>query len=966
MKKNTSFEVSQAMLARREEEADREAKKTKISKILTNNPCACVCISLLIIAFCVVLSALTFTASEFSDRQYYVWGDLRVQREDVLNEAVDDVREEELGSKELPLQIEEQRDWNLYIVYHAKSGNSVITLDNLKIFNKVHQVVQGNRDYGKVCLFQSADDPTCTPVKSFTDWFTTATTELEVTEIMQQKATADFDSNKIFFGKSYTPTNPYTKWARSYYQFGLPIKDGDKRYRSSTDDFEAQEQFFTDFLADIEPDITDLGSSGLEIYIFSGPWWDYVFGTMMMADFLFVFGSVLFVWFYMMIHTWSVLLPALGMFQVISAFPIAYTLYRVVMRIKLFNMMNFFSLFIILGIAADDIFVFVDAWKQSAQLQCLQGDLEKRVAYVYRRAVKAMFVTTITTFCAFLATAISEIAPISAFGIFSANMILSNYLLVITFFPCCVIMRHKFFVWWSKRKTRKPDGQALESEMVATNRTGPQNYAGAPREDIKHGSDIYPEVESDKGEADEQLPVTTNAVPASAKVEKESKIEKFFEGPYIGFILKARYIILGIFFVWSIAAIVLATQISPLSENEQFFKDDHDIPIVTKALRNDFHTGEDDGELVVKLVYGIDGLDRSDVVPYDVESIGEVEWDDNFNLAPTQNQSRLVEICAQLKDFNQTQDGITNCFIEDFKSWIIDTKNETFPVPEAEFNTKMKEFLAGAGNEHSVQGRVGYVGNDLRYVFVQAVALGEWSPYKVMHPRWRKWEDFMDSLNANSPAGLNNGFQTSDMWQWMITERALLRNAFQGMAIAGSIALVVLIMSTLNWVLAFYSVFVIAGIVISVLAVVFMLGWEFGMTVSISVVILIGFSVDYAVHICHAYVESEEETRLEKTRESLRKMGVSILGGAITTFGTGVVLFATSLLFFNRFAWIISSTIVFATAWSMVFFPALLMTVGPTDTTGNLKAYYQQFKEKRAERQEAAKSKDPEVGSDNK
>jgi len=261
----------------------------------------------------------------------------------------------------------------------------------------------------------------------------------------------------------------------------------------------------------------------------------------------------------------------------------------------------------------------------------------------------------------------------------------------------------------------------------------------------------------------------------------------------------------------------------------------------------------------------------------------------------------------------------------------------------------MKEFLSSEGSEHISQNRVGYIDSKMYYAVIYTVAVGKVEPYEFMYPRWERWEEFTDNLNANSPKGLNKAYQSAQVWQFMIAERALIRNAVQGMLIAGSISFVVLIMSTLNVILAFYAIFAITGIVISVLAFAFLLGWEFGMVVAIAVVILIGFSVvgfsvDYAVHICHAYVESKAESREEKTREALRKMGISILGGAITTFGTGAILFATTLVFFQRFAWVISATITFALMWAMVFLPALLILAGPRGETGNLKVLYRKLR----------------------
>ena len=50
-------------------------------------------------------------------------------------------------------------------------------------------------------------------------------------------------------------------------------------------------------------------------------------------------------------------------------------------------------------------------------------------------------------------------------------------------------------------------------------------------------------------------------------------------------------------------------------------------------------------------------------------------------------------------------------------------------------------------------------------------------------------------------------------------------------------------------------------VIISVVAIMAMNGWEFGISESISVVILIGLSVDYVVHLASDYKHSAEKTR---------------------------------------------------------------------------------------------------------
>lgn len=68
------------------------------------------------------------------------------------------------------------------------------------------------------------------------------------------------------------------------------------------------------------------------------------------------------------------------------------------------------------------------------------------MAVTFRRAAKAMFATSSTTSAAFLATGLSNIMPISSFGIFASILIPMNFLIVITFFPAILIIYEKKIV----------------------------------------------------------------------------------------------------------------------------------------------------------------------------------------------------------------------------------------------------------------------------------------------------------------------------------------------------------------------------------------------------------------------------------------------------------------------------------------------------------------------------------------
>lgn len=123
--------------------------------------------------------------------------------------------------------------------------------------------------------------------------------------------------------------------------------------------------------------------------------------------------------------------------------------------------------------------------------------------------------------------------------------------------------------------------------------------------------------------------------------------------------------------------------------------------------------------------------------------------------------------------------------------------------------------------------------------------------------------------------------------------------------------------------------FCVSVIILSVITIIVLKGWELGISESISIVIIIGLSVDYVVHLAAAYMHSPYACRYDKMKQAYGEMGVSILSGTFTTLGSGAMLFGGVVTVFQKFAILITSTIAIAFVVSMVFFGAVIHIMGP-------------------------------------
>merc|ERR1719326_1178685 len=180
-----------------------------------------------------------------------------------------------------------------------------------------------------------------------------------------------------------------------------------------------------------------------------------------------------------------------------------------------------------------------------------------------------------------------------------------------------------------------------------------------------------------------------------------------------------------------------------------------------------------------------------------------------------------------------------------------------------------------------------------------------------------------------------------------------IHSALRGIAIALPLAFVVLLISTRNWIVSLFAIMDIIGVIVCELGMMWCMGWSFGVLESISVILVIGFSVDYVVHLANSYLESAAETRFERMSFALLTMGVSVVSGAATTMLAGFMLLFPSFIFFYKMGWVIVTVIILALLWSMVFFTSMVALCGPEGNQGDLNKYLVHCPCKQCKKEEA-------------
>lgn len=85
-------------------------------------------------------------------------------------------------------------------------------------------------------------------------------------------------------------------------------------------------------------------------------------------DMGFIIVALTFVFLYFIYHLKSKFLAMVGISIIFLSFPFTAVLVQGLGQVAYFGTLQVIAIFLVIGIAADDIFVFIDAWKQSANV----------------------------------------------------------------------------------------------------------------------------------------------------------------------------------------------------------------------------------------------------------------------------------------------------------------------------------------------------------------------------------------------------------------------------------------------------------------------------------------------------------------------------------------------------------------------------------------------------------------------
>lgn len=586
-----------------------------------------------------------------------------------------------------------------------------------------------------------------------------------------------------------------------------------------------------------------------------------MFNIKLLADIIYPSIAMLIILLIMWFYTESVLLTVLLVLSVVSALIIAYFLYTIVLGLNFFPFLNITTLIFLVGIGADDAFVFTDVWRQAKQNNP-GAPLTRITADTLRHASLSMFVTSLTTAAAFIANFSSQITTIKCFGIYAGIAILCKFSMMVTWFPAVCVINESVQIPWP----------CVEKSSIHKIELLYQNYVAKSVRFVF--SDFLPRV-----------------------------VIKF----RIFWILSFSVLTLG-----GLEVLLFKPGFHlPTSSDFQMFESSHPLEAYELHFKDRFRfeTSSSQGSATfpIDFFWGIKPVDNGDYL--DPNDYGTIEWDESFDITSRESQAWLMNFCRKLRkqDFYGKKEGVTSyCFLETFYnqsctdpltpgiSYYPCCKGSPFPFNKTILNlcatiADVRAQIFKYKRQDSTVGNLIYdERGSLRGIHLRVMSNVRISrAYEPAHQFWERTESWVMKEIRNAPKGMRGGWWISGM-EFYDLQRSLSTGTLVSMAIAIAMAFGVMLLTTLNILVSLYAILTIIGIISVTIGSLVLSGWKLNILESITMSVAVGVSIDFAMHFGVAYcLAPNKECRKARVRFSLSRMGSAITMAAVTTFIAG-------------------------------------------------------------------------------
>lgn len=352
----------------------------------------------------------------------------------------------------------------LDLVYLAIGGedDNIFTKERLHTIHQVEQQIMKREGFTEFCWRWPVvrQDPflndrfnACTPPISLIDFFFPSNNKYfdgqgdqNLTETSIQETITFLLSKGFtywFVDDKFSETNKKSRFLRAQLKFGFPFRGfpvHGSRYQSSVQS-DMRKNFIIGYIKTLQKVSTDKVQvlyGGTNIF-------DYEVKSALKNDLsLAVYTGIVVTILLLVLTSFSFFLTLVGICSIASSIPLALSAFLVVFKIKSLGILSAVSLFVIIGIGVDDVFVFINTFRQARHAK----NPDERMRYTVITAAKATFFTSFTTAAAFAANCLSQMPAVHDFGLFMALIVSMCWLTVVVTIPTALTIWYRYVAPW--------------------------------------------------------------------------------------------------------------------------------------------------------------------------------------------------------------------------------------------------------------------------------------------------------------------------------------------------------------------------------------------------------------------------------------------------------------------------------------------------------------------------------------
>ncbi|XP_027437920.2 protein dispatched homolog 3 isoform X2 [Zalophus californianus] len=275
---------------------------------------------------------------------------------------------------------------------------------------------------------------------------------------------------------------------------------------------------------------------------------------------------------------------------------VALFLYHVVFGIQYLGILNGVAAFVIVGIGVDDVFVFINTYRQATHLE----DPQLRMIHTIQTAGKATFFTSLTTAAAYAANVFSQIPAVHDFGLFMSLIVSCCWLAVLFTMPAALGIWSLYMAPLENacqtschQKCGRKSSLHLPGDVFAT----PERAGGSPAQGpMPYLDDDIPllnveeePVSLELGDASLVSMPPESLQPApdrGSRGQLIAQLQELLHHWALWSTVKSRWVIVGLFVSVLILSLVCASRLRPASRAPLLFRPDTNIQVLLDLKYN--------------------------------------------------------------------------------------------------------------------------------------------------------------------------------------------------------------------------------------------------------------------------------------------------------------------------------------------------------------------------------------------